>query len=146
MDRDALAHHCMNAIAATIAEDPDQALEHLDAIGNSGDPFDMYAACCGFADIAARALTNLNGSAPDLAAGDMWIIEELEPGAASADPVKAFSVRFITTYANNDKETAPALYRAALEAGPRHFTESVCALLADAAAIHKLAMHRKDPS
>lgn len=139
MDRDQLARLTMDALSFAVLSDADRAVEALDEIGASGDPFDMYAACCGFAEIAKRAMAKVLGESPDLAAGDMWILEELQPGGLADSPAKTFAVRFMVAYANDDKDTVPALYRTALEAGPEQFTESVCALLADAADLHRMS-------
>lgn len=139
MEQDQLLRLTMDAISFAVLRDVDRATQALDEIGASGDPFDMYSACCGFADVARRAMTKVLGAEPNLAAGDMWAIEELEPGGMGADPAKVFAVRFMVAYANDDKDTAPALFRAALEAGPEQYTESVCALLADAADLHRLS-------
>lgn len=139
MDRDQLAQLTMDAMSFAVLADADRATEALDGIGASGDPFDMYSACCGFAEIAKRAMVKVFGDKPNLAAGDMWMIEELKPGGLDADPAKTFAIRLLIAYANDDKDMAPALFRTALEAGPDQFTESVCALLADAADLHRLS-------
>jgi hypothetical protein len=143
MDRDLFTRLTMDAMAFTVLKDADRAIEALDQISESGDPFDMYVACCGFAEVAKRAMQTVLGETPDLSAGDMWILQEIEPGAMDADPVKTFSMRFMIAYANDDKDTTPALYRAALEAGPDQFAESVCQLLIDAADLHRLATGRQ---
>ena len=140
MDRDRLAQLTMDAMSFAVLADADRATEALDEIGASGDPFDMYSACCGFAAVAKRAMTKVLGDEPDLTAGDMWVIEELKPGGMDANPAKTFAIRFMIAYANDDKDTVPALFRTALEAGPEQFTESVCALLADAADLHRLSL------
>lgn len=142
MDRKRLAQLTMDALSFAILADADRATEALNEIGTSGDPFDMYSACCGFAEVAKRAMTKVFRDEPNLAAGDMWVLEELKPGGLDDDPAKTFAVRFVVAYANDDKDTAPALYRAALEAGPEQFTESVCALLADAADLHRLSLRQ----
>ena len=140
MDRNELARLTMDALTFAMLGDADRATNALDEIGTSGDPFDMYAACCGFAETAKRAMVKVFGREPDLAAGDMWVIEELKPGGLDKDPAKTFAVRFMIAYANDDKDTVPALYRAALDAGPERFTESVCALLGDVADLHRLSL------
>lgn len=141
MERDQLARLTMDAISFAVLTDADRATAALDEIGTSGDPFDMYAACCAFADVAKRAMVKVFGQEPNLSAGDMWVIEDLTPDIPDKDPAKTFAIRFMIAYANDDKDTAPALYRAALEAGPEQFTESVCALLADAADLHRLSLN-----
>jgi hypothetical protein len=140
MDRNELARHTMDALSFAVLGDAERASDALNKIGTSGDLFDMYAACCGFADVAKRAMAKVLGQEPDLASGDMWVIEELKPGGLDKDPAKTFAIRFMIAYANDDKDTAPALFRAALDAGPEQFTESVCALLGDAADLHRLSL------
>jgi hypothetical protein len=140
MEHDRLARLTMDALQFAILQDADRAAEAIDEIGLSGDPFDMYAACCGFAETAKRAMVKVLGDKPNLAAGDMWMVQELKPGGMDADPAKTFAVRFLIAYANDDKDMAPVLYRAALEAGPEQFADSVCALLGDAADLHRLSL------
>lgn len=139
MDQDRLHQLTMDALSAAVLKDADRASDAITEIGASGDPFDMYAACCGFAEIAKRAMTKALGQKPDLAAGDMWILEDLKPSSPDKNPAETFAVRFMTAYANDDKDTVPALYRTALEAGPEQFVDSVCALLANAADLHRLS-------
>lgn len=139
MDRDRLAQLTMDAVASAVEGNAERASDAMTAIGTSGDPFDMYAACCAFADVAKRAMVKATGTEPNLAAGDMWAIVDLTPDQ-DHDPAETFAVRFLIAYANDDRETPPALYRAALEAGPDHFIASTCALLSNAAGLHRMAM------
>ena len=139
MERDQLARLTMDALSFAVLQDAERAADALDEIGTSGEPFDMYSAFCGLAEVAKRAMVKVLGDKPNLAAGDMWMIEELKPGGLDADPAKTFAVRFLIAYANDDKDMAPALFRTALEAGPDQFSESVCALLGDAADLHRLS-------
>jgi len=141
MDDNRLAELVQQAFHFALDANADRVAGCLDEIGTSGDPFDMYKACCGFAEIGRAALTKLYGDrAPDRERGDMFYIEELQPGALSEDPPKAFAARFLIAYCNDDKETAPALFRAALEAGGVEYVDSMCALIADVAGIARLAL------
>jgi hypothetical protein len=141
MDRDKLAQLVTTAWHCALTNDKAGASNALAAIGDSGDPFDMYGACCGWAEIGKAALKKIYGDrAANVADGDMWVIEELQPGAMAADPPKAFAARFLIAYCNDDRETAPALYRAALEAGDEQYIDSMCALLVDVAGISRLAL------
>lgn len=141
MDQDQLGQLVIRAFNAAVERDIDRIADALDAIGNTGDPFDMYAACCGFAEIGKGALKKIYGDrVPRPEQGDMWVIEELKPGALSNNPPKAFAARFLIAYCNDDRDTSPALFRAALEAGPEQFVDSVSALLADVAGIARLAL------
>jgi hypothetical protein len=140
MDHDELNRHVLTAFKAAMDNDAHAAAEALTAIGTSGDHFHMYAACCGFAEIGKRALAKVYGDrTPDPAKGGMWAMQELQPGALAADPPKTFATRFLIAYCNDDKDTAPALFRAALEAGGTQYVDSVLALLADVAGISRLA-------
>src|SRR5690554_5019115 len=110
MDRDQLGQPVIRAFNAAVDRDLSGVADALDAIGTTGDPFDMYAACCGFAEIGKGALKKIYGDrAPRPEQGDMWVIEEMQPGALSDDPPKAFAARFLIAYCNDDKKTAPAL-------------------------------------
>ncbi|MCI3153197.1 hypothetical protein ELQ39_15800 [Streptomyces sp. GB4-14] len=141
MDQDQLGQLVIRAFNAAVDRDLDRIADALDTIGNTGDPFDMYAACCGFAEIGKGALKKIYGDrAPRPDQGDMWVIEELQPGSLSNHPPKAFAARFLIAYCNDDRETPPALFRAALEAGPEQYVDSLCALLADVAGIARLAL------
>jgi hypothetical protein len=140
MDKDQLVRLATDALSAAVRRDLERAADALDEIADQGSPFDMYAACCGFAESAKRAMAKLFGTSPDLAAGDMWALVDLDPGTPITDPAEAFARRFIVAYANDDKDTVPALFKAALDAGPEQFSESVCTLLRDAAGLRRLSL------
>lgn len=110
-------------------------------IGQGGDHFDVYGACCAFAEIGKAALTKLHGDqAADLSRGDMWAMQILKPG--ENDPCETFATRFIVAYANGDKDGTFALFRAALEADGGQYVESVCALLATAVSLAHTAVQQ----
>jgi len=140
MNHDRLARLTTDALYFALIGDAERASDAITEIGTSGSPFDMYAACCGFAETAKRAMVKALGDEPDLTAGDMWILEDLKPGTPDKSPAETFAVRFITAYANDDRDTAPALFRAAIEAGPEQYVDSVCALLGNAAQLRRLSM------
>lgn len=143
MNDDHLAELVQNAFHFAYEADADSVATCLDEIGTSGDPLDMYKACCGFAEIGRAALTKIYGNrAPDRDRGEMFAIEELQPGSLTDDPPKAFAARFLIAYCNDDNDTAPALFRAALEAGGVQYVDSVCALVADVAGIARLALEK----
>lgn len=131
MDDDELAQYTMAAITAALDGDDEGIGEALDAIADTEDPYTMYAACCGFAEIARQSMVKLYGAAPDTDAGDMWQVIPRED--RTLEPPELFAMRFITTYANNDPDLPPVLYRAALESSPEEFTDSVLCLLLDTA-------------
>ncbi|MFI1165587.1 hypothetical protein ACH4UM_18725 [Streptomyces sp. NPDC020801] len=140
MNDERLTQLVRDAFHFAVDADAESVATILGEIGTSGDPFDMYKACCGFAEIGRAALTKLYGDrAPDRSRGDMFYIEELQ-GSLTDDPPKAFAARFLIAYCNDDKDTAPALFRAALEAGGVQYVDSVCALVADVAGIARLAL------
>lgn len=138
MDDNELAEHVMVALAAAIDNDDHGCCGALAAIHATGDPHDMYRACCGFAEAARGAMVRLYGRSPDLEAGDMWAAVPLAPQVAEeADPAALFSMRFTIAYANDDKDNTPALFQAALDSG--RYPESVMSLVLDAANLTVLA-------
>lgn len=138
MNDDELAEHVMTALAAAIDHDEHACCGALAAIAATGDPHDMYRACCGFAEAARQSMTRLYGRSPDLEAGDMWAAIPLGANATeNADPAHLFSMRFTIAYANDDTDTTPALFQAALNSG--YYPESVMSLLLDAANLTVIA-------
>lgn len=145
MDHDTLQHHVFGAFHAAVDMDAVLVADHVSAIAGTEDPFDMYAACCGFAEIGKRAMLKLHGDREfDPARGDMVIVQELEPGALAASPDEAFAVRFFSAYCNDDKETPAVLFKTALDASFEEFVDSVCALLNNVAGIARLAIEQAD--
>jgi hypothetical protein len=119
----------------------DRAATLLQQIGVASDPSEMYGMCCAIAEVGKAALTKFYGDrAPDPARGDMWAMQELQPGAAVDDPAKGFSMRFLVAYANGDGASTVALYNTALGASDDEYVSSVAALLADVAGIARLAL------
>lgn len=140
MDPKKLSTLVMDALACAMSNNPAGATDALTEIDNSGDPFDMYAACCAFARVGKTALTKIYGErSADLSGGDMWTLHDLTPGAPN-DPAETFANRFLVAHCNDDKDMAPALYRTALEAAGEQYVDSVCALLANVAGLYRLAV------
>lgn len=137
LDEKTLTGLMEQAFAHTLVMDVDGACNALDAIGTSGDPGDVYAACCGFAEIAKQGMARIAPRPVDVAAGDMWALQEARPGINEEDPYGAFAMRFIVAYANDDRDTCMALFKAALNMDGDHFTRCVCVLLIQAAEMHR---------
>ena len=78
--------------------------------------------------------------APKTPDDGMFILQELEPGAVGKDPAKAFSIRFLTAWANGDTDSTDALFTAATHASNEQYVDSVCALFADVIGITRLAL------
>lgn len=147
MDQNRLASLVTSAFHYAFERNITEAGAAIVEIGTSGDHYDVYAACCGWAQIGKNALTKLYGDrAPDADRGGMWAIQELQPGAMAAEPSRTFAARFLIAYCNDDKDTALALFKAALEAGDVEYVDSVCTLLVDVAGIARLALDAPQPS
>lgn len=143
MEQQELLRLTMAALARAIDGDIDGAATAIIEIGqNSADGFDIFGACCGFAEAARQAMVKLNGgdpAKPDRRGG--WALRPI----ADEDQVDApllFARRFIVAYANNDEETALALWRAALLASHAEYVASVASLLASAARLANQAARR----
>ncbi|MCX4601182.1 hypothetical protein OG402_11855 [Streptomyces anulatus] len=131
------------AIAQAVAGNASEAATALMTIGQNADTNLMYGVCCAIASAGTHALELVYGDrAPKHGTSDMYVLQELEPGAIGADPPKAFAVRFLTAYANGDTDTCLALFEAALRSSDDEYVSSVCALLADVAGIYRLALDR----
>jgi hypothetical protein len=139
MDKEELLQLTMTAIGCALGGDAEGASSALVEIGQRGTHFDVYGACCAFAGVGKAALVKFYGkNAADLSKGDMWAMQEIVPGAAS--PAELFAMRFLIAYCNDDKEMAPALFRAALESEGDQYVESVCALLVSVAQLSRTAL------
>lgn len=140
-DLNATSKLIMDALAHAVAGQADQAATALQTIGSQTDGAQMYGVCCALAGAGVIALRRIYGDrAPKHGSGDMWVLEQLKPGALSDDPPKSFAIRFLVAYANGDTDTALALYDAAYEASDEQYIDSVCALLANVAGITRLAL------
>jgi hypothetical protein len=139
MDTTTLGRHVMDAVLAALDGDPYAGADALTAIYETRDPHDMYAACCGFANIAYRAMMKSFGMT-EAPKGSFWGVQVLKDTAFKDDPCGAFASRFIAAYANDDNDTTFALFKAAVEVGPEHFVDCVSRLVSDTAGIHRTAM------
>lgn len=121
-----------DALAAAVDQDARRTLELVTQLGEDSDSVRMLGVCYSVAEAGHTALKKLFGDeAPNPVHGDMWVLKQLVPHALDDDPVKGFAARFLLAYCNGDRETACALYGAALTAGPETFVDGVCWLLAD---------------
>lgn len=137
MDSKAVSELVLDALAFAVAGDSERAADALDSLGTASTNNQMYGVCCAIAEAGRHMLQRVLGKQPP---GSMFALEELEPGTAERDPHRAFALRFLTAYANGDRDMTLALFDAALEAGGDDYVESVCALLAEVAGITRLAL------
>ncbi|MBT2379006.1 hypothetical protein J7E90_17030 [Streptomyces sp. ISL-111] len=143
MDQQQTGDLVFEALAHAVDGNAAEAATALMTIGQASDNSVMYGVCCAIASAGTHALGLVYGDrAPKPGTTDMYVLQELEPGAIEADPPKAFAVRFLTAYANGDTDTCLALFDAALRASDDEYVSSVCALLADVAGIYRLALDR----
>ncbi|MFB6696344.1 hypothetical protein [Streptomyces rubiginosohelvolus] len=143
MDQKQTGDLVFEALAHAVDGNASEAATALMTIGQASDDNRMYGVCCAIASAGTHALGLVYGDrAPKPGTTDMYVLQELEPGATEADPPKAFAVRFLTAYANGDTETCLALFEAALRSSDDEYVSSVCALLADVAGIYRLALDR----
>lgn len=133
----------IGAMEAAVNGDVDNIADNLAQIATSGDPFDMYAACCGLAEIGKNALNALAGNhgCDSDCCGDHRVeIQEVRPGAFDEDPHQAFAARFFAAYCNEDGDMTATLFKVALDAGMEDFVDSVCALVHNTAGIVRIAI------
>lgn len=128
-----------DALASAVAGDTERAADRLVTLGESSDNNFMYGACGALAEAGKYGLSLIYGdqmARPER--GDMFILEEIKPGAFAEDPPKAFAARFLIAWCNGDRDTTLALFDAALRSD--QYVESVSALLADVAGILRLGL------
>lgn len=141
MDTGTASELVMEALAHAVAGESDEAAAALLTLGQRGDGNLMYGVCCALASAGEHSLRRIYGDhAPKLASGDMWVMQQLQPGAPDDDPPKTFCVRFLIAYANEDTATCMALYQAAYDASDEQYVDSIAALLATVAGIIRLAL------
>lgn len=134
----------MDAIGYAVAGDTERAADTITTLGTQSDPNLMYGACCAIAEAGKLMLQQIYGEqAARPENGDMWVFEQLTPGALDNDPAKAFAMRFLIAYCNGDSDTTLALWEAALKASDEEHVASVCALLVDVAGITRLALEQR---
>jgi len=143
VDQDDLYQLTMTTFNRAMDGDIDGSANALMEIGQTGDTANVYGACCAFAEIAKAALRKLyGGRAPDVGRGDMWALQQLQPGPG--DPAEAFAMRFIVAYANDDRPQAMALFQTTVKAGPDAHVSSVSQLLATAVSLSRTALAQGD--
>ncbi len=134
------------AIAHGVAGESDAAINKLNTICEDADSLLMYGVCCALAETGTHMIRKIYGDqAPKTPEDGMWIMQELVPGAMGDDPAKAFSMRFLIAWANDDRDTTQALFSAATHASNEQYIDSVCALFADAIGITRLALEQRKP-
>ncbi|MFD5031673.1 hypothetical protein ACFWM0_14845 [Streptomyces sp. NPDC058405] len=139
MDQDQLYPLVMTTIGHALDGNSAAAASSMMEIGQQGDHYDVYGACCAFAEVGKAALKKIYGDrAPDPSRGDMWAMHLLKPG--EADGPDLFASRFIVAYANNDPDATLALFHSALDASDDEYVSSVAALLAAMAGLSRLAL------
>lgn len=145
MDTDEASTLVFEAIAYAVAGDAERAASNLTTLGENSDDNRMYGVCCAIASAGKHMLGLIYGDqAAQPERGDMWVLQQLEPGALDRDPPKAFAARFLIAYCNDDEATTLALFQAALHSAGDQYVDSVCALLADVAGIARLALKQRD--
>jgi hypothetical protein len=102
----------------------------IEALAGTGDPRDLYAACCGWAGSSEVALEMIHG---ERSSTGMWTPQEIHPGELTDQPERAFAARFISAYSNGDSATTEALFVAALKANSDQLAGSLGSLLQMAA-------------
>lgn len=129
------------ALAHGVAGDGDTAINKLNSVCENADGPRMYGVCCALAEAGSHMLRKVYGDqAPKTSEDGMFVFQELQPGALADDPPKAFSMRFLTAWANGDTDTTNALFTAATRASNEQYIDSVCALFADVIGITRLAL------
>lgn len=127
----------MDAITCAIDCDFQTASNLMGEILRNSDGKQMYGVCCGLADAARHTLLRLHGhQGPEM----QWALAPQGPDDAPLHPAHAFSLRFITAFANDDMETCKALYLAATNATADDYAHSVIALLGDVARLARRAL------
>lgn len=144
MNSDTAANLIFEALAHAVAGNGDEAAHRLITIGAQSDTNQMYGVCCAIASAGEHMLCQIYGDrAPRPEHGEMWALQQMQPGALDDDPPKAFAARFLVAHCNRDTETALALFQAALESDDDQYVASVGALLATVAGISRLAIDEK---
>jgi hypothetical protein len=144
MDLDTTANLVFEALAHAVAGNADEAARHLITIGSQSDDNRMYGVCCAIASAGKHMLHQIYGDrAPHPEHGDMWVLQQLKPGALDNDAPKAFAARFLVARCNGDGANELALFQAALESDGDQYVASVGALLAMVAGLSRLAIEQK---
>lgn len=135
------------ALAHGVAGEHDTAINKLNTVCEGADQPRIYGVCCALAGAGTHMLRQIYGDqAPKTPADGLFIFEELQPGAIDGDPAKAFSMRFLTAWANGDTDTTDALFTAATRASNEQYIDSVVALFVDVIGITRLALEQQKPA
>lgn len=127
----------MDAISRAVDCDFQIASNLMGEIFRNSTGQQIYGVCCGLADAARQTLLRLHGhQGPDT----MWALAPSDPADEPLHPAHAFSLRFITAFANGDMESCQALYLAASKASADDYAPSVIALLGDVARLARRAL------
>ncbi len=114
-----------------------------DTLINS-DVHQAYNLCRSIAHAGHTALLILLGEhAPNLSAGDFWMLQPLQPDSDTADPASLFSSRFIVAHCNDDPDAAMALYVALVTSGHETRFQGMSRLFADAVGLLRAAEKHK---
>ncbi|MFF4504861.1 hypothetical protein [Streptomyces sp. NPDC001401] len=137
MDTSRRAQLVMDVLQHAINRDFDEAMQVMDEIAAASNGLEMYGVCCAFADAARQTLVRLYGHpSPEF----LWALAAPDPAHGPQHPAHAFSLRFITAYANRDMPMCKALYLAAANANPEDYGHSVTALIGDVAHLARVAL------
>ncbi|MFF0092773.1 hypothetical protein ACFYSF_22810 [Streptomyces canus] len=130
-----------DALAAAMSGDVDRAAHCVATLGADSDANRMYGVCTAIAEAGHRALRLLYADkAPRPGTDDMWVIQQLVPGALDRNPAQAFATRFLIAHCNGDTASTKAQFEAALMAGPDVFVGGVCRLVIDVAGLASTGM------
>lgn len=140
MDQSRLAEMTMDLICVALAGETDRAAATLQDIGMQTTHHEMYGVCCAIATAGVQALRKVYGAQYDPSGGDLMVFEELTPGAMAEDPPKAWAMRFLVAYANDDTPSTLALFETALKASDEEYVSSVAALLVNVTGLLRLSL------
>lgn len=144
MNQEETTQAVWDMLGLAVGGDINGAATILQNVGMASDDHRMYGVCCGLAEAGKHVLHQLYGDqAPRPGTTDMFVMQELVPGATADDPPATFALRFLTAWANGDRATTLALFEAALSASDEEYVSSVGALLANVAGLCRLALKRK---
>ncbi|WP_324787154.1 hypothetical protein [Streptomyces sp. H51] len=136
MDTPRRAHLVMQVLQHAIDSDHDRAMRLTGEIAAASTGSKMYGVCCAFAEAARQTLISLYGHpSPE----GLWALTAPDPADGPQHPAHAFSVRFITAFANGDMPTCQALYLAMANATAEDYAHSVTALIGVAAHLARVA-------
>ncbi|MCX4858299.1 hypothetical protein [Streptomyces canus] len=137
MDTHRRAQLVVDVLQHAVNSDFGRAMQVMSEIAAASDRRQMYGVCCGLADAARQTLVRLYGHpSPE----GLWALAAPDPEHGPQHPAHAFSLRFITAYANGDLPTCEALHLAAASASQEDYEHSVIALIVDVANLASVAL------